>query len=100
MDSTALWILNSVWGLLLLSGGFVIKQILSNLDRTRDKIEELEYMIADLRVENERNKGETINKFVTKDDFSKFESEVFKRFDKFEEKLDHALNKERGRQNR
>lgn len=74
--------------------GIVVKRTNDDINRHRDKIEELEYMIADLRVENERSKREIGDIFVTKTDFDKFETEVFKRFDKFEAKLDHMINRE------
>lgn len=93
------WIVNTITAVLFAIVGYVVKNQNQESERSRNKIAELYTMISNLRVEAAEAKSESGKEFVSQKDFAEFKTDVFRRFDKTDDKLDRMLTVINSKQN-
>lgn len=91
-----LWVLNALWGLLLIVLGALWKQQAKGQEGMKRWTQNLNDRIGELEIGMERTKGEYLQLFVQKSDFKdaieKFEASV----QRLEAKIDRLIEDERG----
>lgn len=77
-----------------------MNRIVHEIDSQRKKTDDLFDIMAALKVADAQAKADNGKEFVTKTDFNRFETKIFDKMDKTDEKLDLVLfemNKQKGK---
>jgi hypothetical protein len=93
-----IWILQALWGVVILCVGFIVKRLWSELDYTHDdvvdnanRINAMEVLIATLKA-NDVASSERMASL--KEDFKELRKEFLDRMDHLNEKLDTLVNRQ------